>query len=102
MSLINYFNHLGLSNLPKDRIKMPTLKICFTESHAGCITLIFERGTGRAGVRAINLGGPKFEITHKSRCLQKSKLVNWEGGAKHVNWVGAGPDNLIVTLTIYL
>ena len=38
----------------------------------------------RAGARAIDLGGPKFEIMHKSRCLQKSKLVNW--GAKHVDW----------------
>ena len=49
----------------------------------------------RAGGRAVDLGrpsgyhgGPKFEIKHKSRCLQKSKLVDW--GAKHVDW-GAGP-----------
>ena len=26
-------------------------------------------------------GGTKFEIKHKSRCLQKSKLVNWGGQA---------------------
>ena len=32
-----------------------------------------------AGARAVDLGGPKFEIKHKSRCLQKKKLVNWEG-----------------------
>ena len=56
----------------------------------------------RAGARAVDLrglsiyqGGPKFEIKHKSRCLQKSKLVNW--GAEHVDWgaqapLGAGPD----------
>ena len=37
-----------------------------------------------AGARAVDLGGPsvyqggkaKFEIKHKSRCLQKSKRVN--------------------------
>ena len=44
----------------------------------------------RAGARAVDLGGPssqfrgargtKFEIKHKSRCLEKSKLVNWGGG----------------------
>ena len=33
-------------------------------------------------------GGAKFEIKHKSRCLQKSKLVDW--GGKHVGW-GARP-----------
>ena len=39
----------------------------------------------RAGGRAVDLGGPKFEIKHKSRCLQKSrpKRVDWE--AKHVD-----------------
>ena len=31
-------------------------------------------------------GGPKFEIKHKSRCLQRSKLVN--RGSKHVDWEG--------------
>ena len=42
----------------------------------------------RAGTRAVDLGGPsvyqggpKFEIKQKSRCLQKSKLVNWRGQA---------------------
>ena len=42
----------------------------------------------RAGGRAVDLGGPsvyhvgpKFEIKHKSRCIQKSKLVNWGGQA---------------------
>ena len=34
-------------------------------------------------------GGPKFEIKHKSRCLQKRKLVEW--GAKHVDWGGQAP-----------
>ena len=37
----------------------------------------------KAGARAVDLGGPKFEIKHKSRCLQKSKLAN--KGTKHVN-----------------
>ena len=54
--------------------------------------------------RAVDLGGPsayqegsKFEIKHRSRCLQKSKLVDW--GAKHVDLgvggrpsLGASPD----------
>ena len=52
----------------------------------------------RAGARAVDFrsikhlsgGGPKFEIKHKSRRLQKSKLVNW--GAKHVDWGAASPD----------
>ena len=34
-------------------------------------------------------GGPKFKIKHKSRCLEKIKLVNW--GAKHVDWGGQAP-----------
>ena len=34
------------------------------------------------------MGGPKFEIKHKSCCFQKSKLFDW--GAKHVDW-GARP-----------
>ena len=34
-------------------------------------------------------GGPKFEIKHKSRCLQNSKLVDW--GTKHVGWGSAPP-----------
>ena len=39
-------------------------------------------------------GGAKFEIKHKNRCPQKSKL-SW--GAKHVDWgglafLGAGPE----------
>ena len=49
----------------------------------------------RAGGKAVDLrgpsvypGGPKFEIKHKNRCLQKLKLVDW--GAKHVDW-GGGP-----------
>ena len=32
------------------------------------------------GVKRVSGGRPKFEIKHKSRCLQKSKLVNWGGG----------------------
>ena len=63
---------------------------------------VFSR-TRRAGGRAVDLGGPsgyqeepKFEIKHKSRCFQKSKLVDW--GAKHVNCggkapLGAGPED---------
>ena len=55
----------------------------------------------RAGGRAVDLGGPsvcqggpKFEIKHKSCCLQKSKLVNW-GGSMSIGGarppLGAGP-----------
>ena len=40
----------------------------------------------RASARAVDLGGPrvyqggpKFEIKHKNRSLQKSNLVNWGG-----------------------
>ena len=43
---------------------------------------------GRAGGRAVDLGGPKFEIKRKSRCLQKSKLVNW--GSQACRLGGAG------------
>ena len=35
-------------------------------------------------------GGAKFEIKLKIRCLQKSKLVDWEGG-KHVDWRSLAP-----------
>ena len=35
----------------------------------------------RAGGRAVDLGGPKFENKHKSCCRQKSKLVTWGGQA---------------------
>ena len=33
----------------------------------------------RYGVRAVDLRRLKFEIKHKSHCLQKNKLVNWGG-----------------------
>ena len=44
-----------------------------------------RRDINRADARAVNLGelsvyqggGAKFEIKHKNRSLQKSKLVNW-------------------------
>ena len=39
-----------------------------------------KRGEFRAGGRAVDLGGPKFKIKLRSRCLQKSKLVDWGGG----------------------
>ena len=35
------------------------------------------------GASVYHQGGPKFEIKHKSRCVQKSKLVDW--GVKHVD-----------------
>ena len=38
-------------------------------------------GEFRVGGRAVDLGGPKFEIKHRSRCLQKSKLIDWRGQA---------------------
>ena len=60
------------------------------------IRQVKSRTEVRAGARAVELGGPsvyqggpKFEVKHNSRCLQKSKLVDW-GGAKHVDW-GARP-----------
>ena len=50
-----------------------------------CRNVIYLR---RPGDRAVDLGGasvyqgePKFKIKHKSRCPQKSKLVNWEAQA---------------------
>ena len=53
----------------------------------------------RAGGRAVDLGGanvyqggPKFEIKHNSRCLQKSKLVNWGGASMSIG--GPGPPAL--------
>ena len=44
-------------------------------------------------------GGPKFEIKHKSHCLQKKKLVNWGpsmsiGGARPS--LGAGPVVIVL------
>ena len=35
---------------------------------------------GGGGARVYQ-GGPKFEIKHKNRCLQQSKLVDWGGQA---------------------
>ena len=53
----------------------------------------------RAGIRAVDLGGPsvyqgepKFEVKHNSRCLQKSKLVDWGGQACQLG--GPGPLGL--------
>ena len=56
-----------------------------------------RNGEFRAGGRAVDLGGPKFEIKYRSRCLQKSKLVDWGGGGKHVDCrsqapLGTGPE----------
>ena len=54
------------------------------------------QGYTRACVKAVDLGGPsvyqggpKFESTLKSRCLQKIKFVNWE--PKHADWGGLAP-----------
>ena len=35
----------------------------------------------RDDARAVDLGGPKFEIKYKSCSFQKSKLANWGGQA---------------------
>ena len=43
------------------------------------------RGTKRLS------GGTKFEIKHKSRCLGKRKLVNWEAKLPCPPPPGAGP-----------
>ena len=34
-------------------------------------------GQAEPAAEQLTWGGAKFEIKHKSRCLQKSKLVNW-------------------------
>ena len=47
-------------------------------------------GEFRAGGRAVDLVGPKFEIKHRSRCLQKSKLVDWRGASMSIG--GARPS----------
>ena len=48
--------------------------------------------------RAVNLegpsvyqGGPKFDIKHKSRCLQKYELVHWGGQAHRLGGGGTRP-----------
>ena len=56
----------------------------------------------RVGARAVDLGWPsvyqgrpKFEIKHKSRCLQKRKVVNWGSQACRLEGqapLSAGPD----------
>ena len=35
--------------------------------------------------------GPKFEIKHKSRRLQRVSLLIGGGGGKHVDWKGQAP-----------
>ena len=49
---------------------------------------MIQKELPRSGARAVYFGGPgdyqggsKLEIKHKSRCLQKRKLVNWGGQA---------------------
>ena len=54
-----------------------------------CAIALRSRVSFRGGTRAVDLvggasvyqGGPKFEVKHNSRCLQKSKLVDWRGQA---------------------
>ena len=41
-------------------------------------------GEFRAGGRAVDLGGPKFKIKHRSHCLQKSKLADWRGASMSI------------------
>ena len=36
-----------------------------------------QRQSSRVGGAKRLSGGPKFEIRHKSRCFQESKIVNW-------------------------
>ena len=55
---------------------------------------IVTKRCARAGGRAVDLGGPKFEIKYISRCLQTSKLFDWGaslsiGGGQAP--LGAGP-----------
>ena len=71
----------------------------FFEDHLATLILLPRNiSLPRAGSREVDLGGPsvhqgdpKFEIMHKSHCLKKNKLVDWE--AKHVNW-GVGPPGV--------
>ena len=41
------------------------------------------------GTKRLSGGGPKFEIKHKSRCLQKIKLVNWRGASMSIGGPGS-------------
>ena len=65
-------------------------------------TTAHSRDSARAvdlGDASVHLRGPKFQIKHKSRCLQKSKLVNWvtkhvdSGGQAPLALLGAGPGS---------
>ena len=52
----------------------------------------------RAGTRAVDSGGRKPKIKHKSHCPQKSKLVDWEGQACRLGGLvslGVGPEGCI-------
>ena len=60
----------------------------------------------KAGGRAVDLEGPsvfqggggaKFEIKHKSRCLERISLLI--GGAKHVDREGQGPGKLFTIVS---
>ena len=45
--------------------------------------------------------GSKFEIKHKSRCFQKSKLVNWGGQACRLGGPGSSGPPLAPALTCH-
>ena len=62
----------------------------------------------KTGARAVDLGGPsvyqggpKFEIKHKIRCLQKRKLVNW-GGGQACRLGGPGPPGSPLAPALHL
>ena len=74
---------------------------------AQCFKICVFYPHDRAGARAVDLGGPsvhqgrpKFEVKHNSRCLQKSKLVDWRGQACRLGGamplLGAGPATRIL------
>ena len=49
-----------------------------------CLALRLRMLSRRSGAIEVYFGDLKFEMMDKSRCLQKSKFVNWRG--KHVDW----------------
>ena len=45
--------------------------------------------------------GPKFEIKHKSRRLQRVSLLIGGGGGKHVDWKGQAPPGPFLSLAVF-
>ena len=60
-----------------------------------------RNGEFRAGGRAVDLKEPKFEIKYRSRCLQKSKLVDWGGGGGQGSASPIDPTILPISQSLY-